>query len=270
MSQEPLYCAALFSNKSLLLTLDIEGITAPQLTLIDSGSSANFIDGQFACQHSLPLIELDSPCHVIGINGKEVKDSIRFKCKLSFTSQNQNFSATFYCLPLGDRQLILGMPWLHEANPDINWKSLSITIPQIESAKLAESVSASKELPPEFQEFTEVFGEEFFTKLPPHRPYDCAIPLKEGEEVPYGPIYPMTPRETEVLKEYLENEEKAGKLRKSYSPAGAPVMFVEKADGSLHLVVDYRRLNNITIKDRHPLPLQEELIEKLKQCQGVH
>jgi hypothetical protein len=222
MSQEPLYCAALFSNISVLLTLDIEGITASQLALIDSRSSANFIDGQFAHQHSLPLIELDSPHQVIGINGKEVKDSIRFKCKLSFTSQNRKFSTTFYCLPLGDRQLILGMPWLHETNPNINWKSLSISIPQIESAKLAEAVSASEELPSEFQEFTEVLGEEFFTKLPPHRPYDCSIPLKEGEEVPYGPIYPMTPREMEALKEYLESEEKAGKIRKSYSPCHNP------------------------------------------------
>jgi hypothetical protein len=69
-----------------------------------------------------------------------------------------------------------------------------------------------------------------------------------------------------VLKEYLGNEEKAGKIRKSYSSVGAPVMFAEKADGSLYLVVDYRRLNNITIKNRHPLPLQEELIEKLKHA----
>jgi hypothetical protein len=76
----------------------------------------------------------------------------------------------------------------------------------------------------------------------------------------------MTPWETEALKKYLENEEKVGKNWKSYSPAGAPVMFVEKADGSLRLVVDYRHLNNITIKDRHPLPLQEELIEKLKHA----
>jgi hypothetical protein len=57
-------------------------------------------------------------------------------------------------------------------------------------------------------------------------------------------------------------------IRKSNSPASAPVMFVEKADGSLHLLVDYHRLNNITIKDRHPLPLQEELIEKLKHAKA--
>jgi hypothetical protein len=57
-----------------------------------------------------------------------------------------------------------------------------------------------------------------------------------------------------------------GKIRKSYLPAGAPVMSVGKADGSLRLVVDYCRLNNITIKDRHPLPLQEELIVKQKHA----
>jgi hypothetical protein len=49
----------------------------------------------------------------------------------------------------------------------------------------------------------------------------------------------MTPPETKVLKEHLENEEKAGRIRKSYFPARAPVMFVEKSAGSLHLVVDY-------------------------------
>jgi hypothetical protein len=48
------------------------------------------------------------------------------------------------------------MPWLHETNPDINWKSLSILTAQIQLAKLAEFVSASRELPSEFQEFSEV------------------------------------------------------------------------------------------------------------------
>jgi hypothetical protein len=111
---------------------------------------------------------LDSPCQVIGINGREVKDSIRFKCKLSFSSQTWNFSATFNCLCLGDWQLILGMPWLQETNPAINWKALSVSIPLLESAKLTEPVSVSKEHPSEFHEFSGVFGEEIFTRFPPH------------------------------------------------------------------------------------------------------
>ncbi|KAF8747244.1 hypothetical protein RHS01_11370 [Rhizoctonia solani] len=60
----------------------IEGITDTQTALIDSGSSANFIDPQFACSHNIPLIELDSPRSVIGINGKQVHDPIRFKAQL--------------------------------------------------------------------------------------------------------------------------------------------------------------------------------------------
>ena len=44
----------------------------------------------------------------------------------------------------------------------------------------------------------------------------------------------------------------------------SPVFYIKKKDGSLRLVQDYRRLNEITVKNRYPLPLIPELIEKLK------
>jgi hypothetical protein len=58
---EPLFCAVLQSNKSPLFNIDIEGITESQQALIDSGSSTNFIDPQFASSHNIHLIGLDSP-----------------------------------------------------------------------------------------------------------------------------------------------------------------------------------------------------------------
>ncbi|CCO38230.1 Transposon Ty3-G Gag-Pol polyprotein AltName: Full=Gag3-Pol3 [Rhizoctonia solani AG-1 IB] len=76
----------------------------------------------------------------------------------------------------------------------------------------------------------------------------------------------MTPSETTALKEHIDSELAAGKICPSTSPAGAPVMFVKRADGRLRLVVDYRRLNAITIKDRYALPRQDELIEKLRHA----
>ena len=139
MSIEPLCCAALQSNKSPLLKLDIEGITEPQEALLDSGSTGNFIDPQYARSNNIPLIELDSPCPVIGINGKELKDTIHFKYHLIFTTQGHRFSALFYTLPLGNRNIILGMPWLKKANPDINWATLDIVLQQAEEARLANS-----------------------------------------------------------------------------------------------------------------------------------
>ncbi|CUA73551.1 Transposon Tf2-11 polyprotein [Rhizoctonia solani] len=76
----------------------------------------------------------------------------------------------------------------------------------------------------------------------------------------------MTPAESKELRKYLDKHLAKGTIQHSKSPAGAPVMFVKKSDGSLRLCMDYRKLNNITIKNRYPLPLQQDLIEKL---QGV-
>jgi reverse transcriptase-like protein len=54
-----------------------------------------------------------------------------------------------------------------------------------------------------------------------------------------------------------------GFIRPSTSPFGAPVLFVKKPDGSLRLVVDYRALNRKTIKNRYPLPLISEMLDRL-------
>ena len=57
--------------------------------------------------------------------------------------------------------------------------------------------------------------------------------------------------------------EDSGKIRRSSSPAGAPILFVPKPDGSLRLCIDYRGLNKITIKNKYPLPLMKELRDRL-------
>ena len=73
----------------------------------------------------------------------------------------------------------------------------------------------------------------------------------------------MSPAELDVLKVYLNNAVKAGIICKSILPAASPVMFVPKLDGSLQLVIDYRRLNDITIKNCYPLPLISDMLDRL-------
>ncbi|CCO35895.1 Transposon Ty3-I Gag-Pol polyprotein AltName: Full=Gag3-Pol3 [Rhizoctonia solani AG-1 IB] len=115
----------------------------------------------------------------------------------------------------------------------------------------------------EFKAFQKVFSDIIFTTLPALCSYVCAIPLADGKDIPYGPTYPLTPSETAALKEHIDSEFAAGKICPSTSPAGVPVMFVKRANGTLCLVVDYCCLNAITIKDYYALPRQDELIEKL-------
>jgi len=100
--------------------------------------------------------------------------------------------------------------------------------------------------------------------LPPHREYDCEIQLKDNSNLFYGPLYPLTELEREELKKYLKENLNKGFIRKSTSPAGAPILFVKKKDGSLRLVVDYRKLNDMTIRNSYPLPLISDLLDRVK------
>lgn len=76
----------------------------------------------------------------------------------------------------------------------------------------------------------------------------------------------MSRAELEALKKYLEENLSKKFIQHSSSPAGAPVLFVKKSDGSLRLCVDYRGLNEITVKNRYPLPLIQETLSRLSKA----
>jgi len=117
--------------------------------------------------------------------------------------------------------------------------------------KIKETSKTSKNpVPPEYHEFLEVFTEKEAMAPPPHCTQDHHIPLEEGKTPPYEPLRPLNEEKMKALKEYLDVNEKWGWIRSSTSPAGAPIHFVKKKDGGLRLCVDYRQLNEITIKDR--------------------
>ena len=96
-----------------------------------------------------------------------------------------------------------------------------------------------------------------------HRPYDCNIELIPDKQPPFGPIYNLSQSELQHLREYIDENLAKGFIEHSKSPAGAPILFVKKKDGSLRMCVDYRGLNNITIKNRYALPLVSTLLDQL-------
>ena len=76
----------------------------------------------------------------------------------------------------------------------------------------------------------------------------------------------MTLKEEEAINQWLDEQLKAGLIVESKSRYMAPCFYIPKKDGSLRLVQDYRKLNQITIKDKMPLPLIGEVIDKLKEA----
>ena len=93
-----------------------------------------------------------------------------------------------------------------------------------------------------------------------------AIELEEGKQPSFGPIYNLGPVELETLKIYIETNLANGFIRLFKSPAEAPIRFDRKSDGNLHLCVDYWGLNNITIKNRYPLLLIGESLDRLDRA----
>ena len=153
----------------------------------------------------------------------------------------------------------------------------TINATQTVSQKLAEKHSkASKPnwekksfeeiVPPQYHEYKSVFSKESFDELPDRKPWDHAIELKPGSEPHRCKIYPLSPNEQAELDSFLDENLKSGRITPSKSPMASPVFFVKKKDGSLRLVQDYRKLNDMTIKNAYPLPLISDLINKLSNA----
>jgi hypothetical protein len=111
------------------------------------------------------------------------------------------------------------------------------------------------------------FADVFPPKLPggdrPSRGVEHRIELIPGSRPPFRPTHKLSARENTELHRQVTEGLADGVLRPSTSPYGAPVLFVKKKDGSLRLVVDYRALNNATIKNRYPLPRMDELFDRV-------
>ena len=119
-------------------------------------------------------------------------------------------------------------------------------------------------VPTEYHNYLDVFSKSKGTTLPPRRSYDHKIELEDGATPPFGLIYSLSEVEQLALRQFLDENLSNHFIRPSQSPSSAPILFIKKKDGSLRLAVDYRGLNRITRKDRYPLPLIPDLLDRLR------
>ena len=126
---------------------------------------------------------------------------------------------------------------------------------------------ASIIIPAEYSDLKNVFCKKSAVVLLEHTEIiTYVIDLKEGKQSPYRPIYSLEPVELETLKTYIKTNLANGLIGLSKSPADAPILFNKKPNRSLRICVDYRGLNNITIKNRYPLLLVGESLNCLSHA----
>ncbi|ESZ92702.1 hypothetical protein SBOR_6914 [Sclerotinia borealis F-4128] len=117
-----------------------------------------------------------------------------------------------------------------------------------------------------YTSFHDVFSKQESNILPPHRTYDHTITFENSTKTSlgYSPLYKMSIDELEAVKTYLTDNLAKGFIEPSQAPFAAPILFVKKADGSLRLCIDYRKLIALIRKDRYPLPLIDETLARLQ------
>jgi RNase H-fold protein (predicted Holliday junction resolvase) len=109
----------------------------------------------------------------------------------------------------------------------------------VQKETLKKEATLKETIPKEYHEYLHLFDQKDPTELPPHRNHDHHIPLVDGKTSPFEAIRALDEKKLRALKEYIETNLKIGRIQPSKSPAGAPIHFALKKDGSLRLCVDY-------------------------------
>jgi hypothetical protein len=114
-------------------------------------------------------------------------------------------------------------------------------------------------------EFLDVFPEEL-PGIPPKRKVEFVIELIPGTAPISKRAYRVSGPELVELKKQIDELLEKGYIRPSTSPWAVPVLFVEKKDGTKTMCIDYRSLNEVTVKNKYPLPRIEDLFDQLREA----
>ncbi|KAI2650029.1 Transposon Tf2-6 polyprotein [Labeo rohita] len=260
--------------------LCFEGRSIRTTALIDSGAAGNFIDKDFVKANQLPLLPCVSPVAVAALDGRPLGSGRTEHTTTDLTLRlepGHQEAIRFFTITSPQSPLILGFPWLNLHEPTISWARGVITHWSsncqrscLQSAPKtptnAITTPSSQTIPAEYHDLLEAFSTVRATELPPHRPGDCAIELTPGAVPPRGRIFPLSQPESEAMERYIQEELAKGFIRHSTSPASAGFFFVKKKDGGLRPCIDYRALNEVTVKYRYPLPLVPPALEQLRSA----
>jgi hypothetical protein len=176
-------------------------------------------------------------------------------------------------LPSDRIDVILGMDWLTKHNSIISCVDKTVLLTDHQGKSISCRAQPPTQDPMVFnlaaesisvvEEFMDVFPEEL-PGMSPEREVEFYIDLIPDTAPIAKRPYRMAPTELVELKLQIAELQQKGYIHPSSSPWGAPVLFVTKKDGSMRMCIDYRSLNEVTIKNKYPLPQIDDLFDQLQ------
>jgi len=247
----------------------------PAIVLFDSGASHTFISQAFVRVHSIPLVAMKTPMLVNSLGGTI---PVSYQCRsASFSLRGVDFPISPMVMRTSGIDVILGLDWMKQYQTNIKCKEnvVALTTPKGERIRVNVVVQApptatvnqlNDDVDPRdrvVNEFLDVFLDEL-PSVAPDQDIEFIIELLPGTAPIAKRPYRMRVNELEELKKQKKELQDKGFIRPSSSPWGAPVIFLDKKDGSQRMCVDYRSLNEVTIKNKYPLPRIDDLFDQLR------
>ena len=266
--------------------------------LVDSGATHSFISREFIERVGIEMRPTECSM-VVSLPTGDSLIANRVYRGSKVTIASHEFEVDLIVLYIHDFDIILGMDWLakHRITVDCYRKEVQFCQPgepevifcgerKILCTSLIKVIQANKMLHKACQgylvyaiesgnsemqmaevlmvnEFFDVFPEDL-PGLPPDREIEFEIELAPSKDPIFIAPYRMARVELKELKVQMEELLSKGFVKTSTSSWGAPVLFVKKKDGSLHLCIDYRQLNKVTIRNQYPLPRIDDLFDELQ------
>ncbi|XP_071683515.1 uncharacterized protein [Lolium perenne] len=294
----------------------VDEVLNVMIILVDSGSSGSFLNTGLAEKLKCQIQKTEAVS--VKLPNEQSLHCDSLVPDFTWWTQGETFHTPMRMLNIGAYDAILGVDWLKRHGPikgDWITKKIKITnagkrfwlqgitleeqttlcelpIEQLAKWTKGNDVWALAVLRPEMEHITEpipnavqevldefatVFAEP--TTLPPARPYDHTIPLKP-DATPFNVCpYRYSPEHKDEIERQIRNMIASGLIAPSMSPFASPVLLVQKKDGTWRFCVDYRRLNELTIRNVFPMPVIDELLDelagayvfsKLDLCAGYH
>ncbi|XP_019228862.1 PREDICTED: uncharacterized protein LOC109209954 [Nicotiana attenuata] len=284
-------------------TIKLKGLYGKNMLTIlaDSGSTNGFIANETA-KHLGCLVKDDVPMRVVVANGGYLM-SYQSCPQFSWKTQGIEFEHKLRVLDIGGCDVVLGVDWMRKHNPilfdfieyklQVSVKGKRVDLKEYSKEEKLHSMTASgvKQLLKkgkvlwahlftitagnnELQgsipqmingvlgEFPDVFEEP--KTLPPQRSHDHSIPLKSDATAVSIRPYRYNYFQKNEIEKQINEMLNSGIIQPGHSPFSSPVLLVKKKDGSWRFCIDYRELNRMTIKDKFPIPLVDDLMDGLK------
>jgi hypothetical protein len=242
--------------------------------LFDSRASHSFVTKSFVEKHNIPNYPLKKKL-LIRSPGGELRGT--HSCpQTKIEIRGLSFLVELIILESSGIDVILRIDYLTKYDGVISCakRMVSLTSPQGERIEVNVSMPATTEaMVNQLEEkslehirigceYSNIFPEELLG-MPPDRDIEFSIELLPGTAPISKRAYQMDVKDLIELKKQIEELLEKGFIRPSSSPRGAPVLFVNKKDGSRRMCVEYRSLNEVTIKNKYPLPRIEDLFDQI-------